>query len=167
MIKPPSLVREYTWIWSKDPAVDSPPPDAPKKVKAEWDRKLAQARETGVYTGVLKAGEQPTLFTLRAIPQDVWGAMWSAHHAQDIGVPSLPFVAARLALRGISNTGLSEGDPEIKLVRDDKLPDKWADQLGPMAHADALNAFGTWAPLIASEMWLHILERQTAPSPKP
>jgi hypothetical protein len=166
VINPPSLVREYTWIWSKDPALDAPPADAPKKLKTEWDRKLKQARETGSYAAVLKPGETPTLVTLRSIPQDVWGAMWSAHHAGDIGVPSLPFVAVRLALRGLANTGIPDGDPEIKLVRDDKLPDRWADQLGPMADAEALNAFGPLVPGIATELWGHILERQTAPSPK-
>lgn len=165
MIRPPSLVKSYDWVWSQDPALDSPPSSAPKRTLAEWKRRLQIARETGVYDGVLKPGEKPTLFTLALIPQDKWGVLWSAHHAGDIGLPSLPFYGCRLALVSVSNSGLPDGDPEVKHERANELP-KWASQFGSIATPDALNAFGGLAPAIAGEMFGDICERQSAPSPK-
>lgn len=165
MIRPPSLVKEYTWIWSKDPALDAPDDSATEDVLKAWADRLQRARETGNYDGLIRPGEKPTLFGLRLVPQDKWAALWSAHHAGDIGLPSLPIYGCRLALQRVTNTGLPDGDPEVKPGRAAELP-RWVDQLGAMASPDMLNVFGGLAPAIAGELFGDICERQSAPSPK-
>ena len=62
MIKPPSLIKEYTLIYSGDPALALPAD--PK----EREQALIVARETGNWQPLVVAGEQPTLFQCRPLP---------------------------------------------------------------------------------------------------
>lgn len=160
MIKPPSLVREYTWIWSKDPALDSPPGSASKKVLTEWERRLKNAREMGVYDGVMKAGEKPTTFGLQVMPNDTWLTLVGLVESGAISRVEWPIWAGRLALHSMANTGLPE---ETDLTR---RSDRDFPRLGQMAPAEAFNQFGPMAIEIVNEMFGTILERQSAPSPK-
>jgi hypothetical protein len=164
VIKPPSLVREYTWIWSGDPALDFPetPKDAkkPSKEWKDWERRLKQARELGVYDGVLKAGQVPTKFNLRVIPNDLWMALVGLVKSGSISDVEWPLWAARMAIHSISDTGIAE---EADIIR---RTDPNFDRLGQMAPVDALNQFGPLGIEIANDMFLTILERQQSPSPK-
>ena len=160
MIKPPSLVREYTWIWSKDPALDSPPKGAAKKVLIEWERRLKNARDMGVYDGVMKAGEKPTTFGLHVIPNDTWMVLVGLVESGAISRVEWPLWASRMALHTIGNTGLPE-DADLTRRTDRDFP-----RLGQLAPVDAFNQFGPVGIDVASDMFATILERQSAPSPK-
>jgi len=160
VIKPPSLIREYTWIWSKDPALDSPPNGAAKKVLTEWERRLKNARDTGVYDGVMKAGEKPTTFGLQAIPNDTWLALGGLVESGAISRVEWPLWAARMALHTIGNTGLPE-DADLTRRTDRDFP-----RLGQMAPVEAFNQFGPVAIDVVNDMFVTILEKQSAPSPK-
>jgi hypothetical protein len=160
VIKPPSLVHNYTWIWSRDPALDAPPPSAPKKQQTEWARRLKTARETGIYGGVMKAGEQPTTFSLQSIPVDTWLVLVGLVESGALSRVEWPLYAARLALYGIEGTGLTEDADLTRRVEAD-FP-----RLGQMAPVAAFGQFGTLAHDIVNDMFGTIIERQSAPSPK-
>lgn len=159
MIKPPSLVREYTWIWSGDEALDTPPATAPKKAKAEWQRRLDEARDTGRYDALLKPGGKPTLFSLCLIPADTWAALTGLVRSGAIADTEFPIWAGRLALRDITDTGLE--DVDMTRRTDPHFP-----RLGQMAPAEAVNQFASLAGPVFNEMAITIAERQVAPSPK-
>ena len=160
MIKPPSLVREYTWIWSQDPALDAPPKDASKKARADWDRRLKLARETGVYDGLMKPGEQPTTFSLKLIANETWLTLVGLVRSGAISDVEWPMWAGRMALHAIGNTGMAdEADLKRQTVAD--FP-----RLGQMAPAEAFDQFGPMGIAIANDMFVTLLERQAAPSPK-
>jgi len=160
VIKAPSLIREYTWIWSKDPALDAPPKSASKKVRDEWERRLKVAREMGAYDGVMRAGEKPTTFGLQVMPNDSWLALVGLVESGAISRVEWPMWAARMALHSMANTGLPE---EADLTR---RTDRDFPRLGQMAPVEAFNQFGPLAIDIVSDMFVTILERQSAPSPK-
>lgn len=164
MIKPPSLVREYTWIYSGDSALDFPssPRDAkkPSTEWKDWERRLKQARELGVYDGVMKAGQTPTRFNLRVIPNDIWLALAGLVKSGSISDVEWPMWAARMATYSITDIGIPD---EVEIVR---RTDRHFDRLGQMAPVDAFNQFGPLGIEIANDMFLTILERQQSPSPK-
>lgn len=160
MIKPPSLVREYTWIWSKDPALDAPPAGSSKKTLTEWTRRLKNARDTGRYDGVMKAGEKATTFQLRLIPNDIWLTLVGLVKSGTISDVEWPVWAARLALNSIADTGLPD-EADMTRRTDGDFP-----RLGQMAPKEAFDQFGPLAIEICGDMFGTILERQAAPSPK-
>jgi hypothetical protein len=167
VIKPPSLIREYTWIWSRDPALNSPPPDASDEDKKEWERKLKIARETGQWDALISPGQSPTRFSLRLIPGDDWRKYIDEYRNQ--GVAAMTALAVRLALRGVHDLTDTDGK-EVKV----KLEP--ASGFGKIASPDIINALdAVWlaitevdptAPNIVGEMANAISDRQNGPSPK-
>lgn len=159
MIKPPSLVREYTWIWSKDPALDAPPDDAPAEAKADWDRRVDQARDTGQWDGLIKAGQVPTKFTLRNVPGTQWRAALDALSNGRIGAASLDAIAARLAIRGVTNLDEDNGKVEIKF--------KDFPGIGSIADEKIINLLDGYDMAIVAELAVHVVKRQNAGATSP
>ena len=166
MIKPPSLIREYTWIWSRDPALNSPPSDASDEDRKEWERRLKVARETGQWDGVLAPGQEPTRFSLRLIPGDLWRKYVDEHRTQ--GIATMSGLSVRLALRGV--VGLTDTDgKEVKVKLE---PTEFGKIASPdvIATLDAIwlaiTELDPTAPNIVAEMANAINDRQNGPSPK-
>lgn len=97
MIKPASLVKEYTLVWSGDPALALP------DSKEERDKALELARETGVWDSLIKPGEKPTLFQVRPLSGrllDHW-----IKRCQNLTRAQSFALAVRLCLRSVVNWG--------------------------------------------------------------
>ena len=115
MIKPPSLFKDYTLIFSGDPALDLPdftPVEASDedKQKAIDARILAlkNARDTGQWP--LKQGESPTLFHFASDPglaRDYFDAEVQRAHARKkpLSVQEMAVIAFRIMLRKVENAG--------------------------------------------------------------
>lgn len=85
-LRPPSLQREYDDFWSGDPALLQPPmpPDetASDELKKAWLAEitahaelLQRARESGDWTPLFLAGQNPTKFTLRPLPAHAYALL--------------------------------------------------------------------------------------------
>lgn len=131
-MKLPSLQRECSWVWSEDPALDAPDyTDAPKKSASdsakkawaarltEWRRKLDNARATGQFAPLTKAGQALTLFDLRIIPEEMWREVIDTVQGNQSGVLKCNALIVRLALRKVQNLEGSDGKPfEVELRSD-------------------------------------------------
>ena len=102
MIKPPSLIHEFSLVYSEDPALDLP------SDPAERERALKVARETGKWP--IREGQQPTMFHFRDLTREAIG-WWRGEcgHSTALGRPlsDVEFndLLVRIALRGIDNFG--------------------------------------------------------------
>lgn len=112
MIKIPSTFKEYSAIYSRDPALAQSPiapdgkdatPDAVAKYEAavkERAHKMRVARETGDYSSLRVEGAgEPTLFQMRQLTADAY-AYIIGHGGSDIDTNVLAF---RYALRSVVN----------------------------------------------------------------
>jgi hypothetical protein len=158
VIKAPSLVRDYTWIWSKDPALDAPPDDAPEDARAEWARRLRVAQETGQWDGLIKAGQVPTKFTIRHIPGTQWRALIDGYQAGKFGGASMLALSVRCALKSVSHLTADNAETKIEFTN--------LDGLGPCAKQEIVDVLDGYDYSIVSELAGFIQERQSAPSPK-
>lgn len=158
MIKPPSLTRETTWIYSGDPALDAPPENAPKKAAQAWADRLKVARQTGQWDGLLKAGQKPTLFTVRIIPGTPWRALMDSYHSGKRGPAELSALVARLALVGVMHLQDADGnDVDVKFTD--------VAGLGSIADQKVVDVLDGYSPDIIGELSQFVMERQTAPGP--
>ncbi len=104
MIKPPSVQREYTLVWSGDPALSLPEDDA------ERARVLSEARLTGNWSPLIAEGQQPTMFHFKDLTRAEFG-WWdgerghSSRHNRPLGALEMCDLAIRLALRSVDNFG--------------------------------------------------------------
>jgi hypothetical protein len=103
MIKAPSVQREYTFIWSGDPALSLPTDDD------ERARVLKVSRDTGDWSPLVAAGKQPTLFTLAHLSRTEIG-WWEGERSnspRNGGRPLSSMEASdllvRLALHSVEN----------------------------------------------------------------
>lgn len=113
MIKPPSLLKPYTLIYSGDPALDLPALAADNasddEKKAAIDRRnlaLKNARETGGWQ--IKPDETPTLFhfePLNARARDRIEAEIAVDASKRLGPTDFASLVFRLAVRRIDNIG--------------------------------------------------------------
>jgi hypothetical protein len=154
MIKPPSLVREYDLVWSQDPALDAPvreheeSDDAWNERNAAWEKRLNVARETGDWSGVLKPGQQPTVFQCRRIRTDYWRRLQAEFG--ESGVIEATLTAVRLAVYGIANFGA------VKIEREKGHP-RYDDQLLAISVCDLLREF----PGLIEELASAVISRET------
>jgi len=99
VIKPPSIIAEYSLIYSGDSALNLPAD--PKEAAAALDR----ARETNQWQSLLKEGEMPTLFHVRPL----YGSLhtWFIGEVNRRGMVQKESVefALRLVLERIDNFG--------------------------------------------------------------
>lgn len=134
-MKLPSLTRESTWVWSEDPALDAPAPDAAEDVRKEWARRLETARDTGQWDGLVKAGHKLTKFTLRIVPALLWRKLIDSMGGE-LGVREANSLAVRLALTAVSDLDGFDGRP---YVIDQNQNMKHLDGYGKVASPDVLD----------------------------
>lgn len=159
MINPPSLTREYTWIWGKDPALDAPSDKAPKKARDEWAERLRVARETCQYEGLIKPGQTPTRFTVRHIPGSQWRALVDGFQGGRFGGAIAAALTVRLGLRSISNLSTEDGDVKV-------THGEIESGLGEGAKQDVIDLLDRFSPDIVTDLANYLTERQVAPGPK-
>lgn len=152
MIKPPSLLAEYTLIYSGDPALTLPADPE------ERDRKLAECRETGQWHSLITGSELPTLFTVRPLTGsqlDWWAGEVSRQRLVQTEAAAL---ALRLALRKVDNFG----SHKVSLTRFE------GQHLATTEIIDAIYSEGGGeGRSIVVELANLVIERaQTAPRPK-
>lgn len=150
MIKAPSLVSEYTLIYSGDPAL-SLPDDADERARV-----LRVARETGKWDELLTGNEAPTLFHFRNLTRTEWawltGEMGhSTEHGRSLSAVEANDLAIRLALRNVENFGAH------KVERKRYRGDIW---LASTKIIDAIYAeAGKYGEDILGEFGSHVIER--------
>jgi hypothetical protein len=150
MIKPPSLQSSYTYVWSRDPALQLP------EDPAEAERVLALARQTGNWAPIVAEGQSPTMFQLRPLERtDIsWingEAQLSSEHKRPLGSLEVDDLTVRLALKSIDNFGANK----VTFAR-----------VGSMAYVakpDIINAIhaacGEAGPELFRELAQHIVQR--------
>jgi hypothetical protein len=153
VIKPPSLVADYTLIYSGDPALNLPADDA------ERERVLELARETGNWRDLLIEGDPPTLFQMRPLPGSVYDYWCGEVRRRELVDREAAALLFRLALTKIDNFG--------KLVVEHIKVDGHR-----IAKVDTLDqiyaALGGTGSLVVAELANHVLHRsEPALRPKP
>ena len=149
MIKPPSLVSDFTLVWSHDPALDLP------SDPEERARLLKLARETGNWP--LRDGHAPTLFHFRDLSREEIG-WWrgecasSTIYGRPLSDVEQTDLLIRLTIRGADNFG------KVKTERKNAAK---GIQLAPMEfiealHAAAPTALGEFADVLIERMREHI-----------
>lgn len=99
MIKPQSLLKEYTLIWSGDPALALPTDEK------EREHAIDTAQETGDWSRLLSGNEEPTMFHVTPLtgPQFDW---WQGECVRNkLIVAEGAVLALRLALKRVENFG--------------------------------------------------------------
>ncbi len=154
MITPPSMVRDYDLVWSKDPALDAPvrepdeSDDAWAEREAAWEKRLTVARETGQWDGVLKVGQKPTIFRCRRLSTVHWRRI-QADWLSDGPVETV-LTALRLAIQGIENFG------SIKIERE-RGHERYGDALLASHVVDMLRDIDG----LIDELGLAVIQRET------
>ena len=97
MIKPPSIQKEYTLIFSGDPALD-----LPEETEAR-DLALKVARETGNWP--IKPGQEPTLFGLDPMSGMALTWMYSEMARKELTQIEIAEMSLRLTLKSVTNFG--------------------------------------------------------------
>ncbi len=135
MIKPPSIQGTYSLVWSGDPALNLP------DVGPERDRVLTDARDRGDWSGLIIAGQQPTVFHFRKLPKSVFDWVIGEHTSssrfkrplsEDEGYTLL----FRAALKSIDNW------PGYEKIR----PESFGEDCPVIAHESVTNALAAIDP---------------------
>ena len=166
MIQPPSVQKDYSFIYSGDPALDLPAipdevegedPEARKlaveKAIADREAVLARARETGQWQALVRAGETPTIFTLHPLgtAYDWWCGEVKRRSLCD---SEAALLVVRLALRQVDNFGKYKVEPTSQ----------GGQALAKNEVIDAIYAeAGDAGRLIILELANHVIERATTP----
>lgn len=154
MIRPPSVQRTYQAFFSGDPAIVQLPADATDDQRKEHAHRLKVALETGDWGPILSGEGDPTRFTLRFVPGDIFEkiidrAILPNDSQLRIGPREYGTLLVRAALIEVSNAG----DLQIKF---DKHP--W---LGRIASAETVNELYAIDRRIIGELAEYVQERQT------
>ncbi len=99
MFLPPSVLKDYALVFSGDPALMLPTDEK------EREAALTVARDTGNWTPLLIAGEEPTLFYVRQLSGTTFTWMASQQKRKRLSQQELCELALRLALRKVENFG--------------------------------------------------------------
>ena len=158
MLKPSTYKPHAIWF-SRDPALNAPvrgdeSDDAWKKIETEWDRKVAQARETGYIAPILVEGQTPTTFTVTAMPAEALRKALDRFQAGRIGSAELAALVFRACVTSVSNFD----GYEVKTTRD---PD-----YGRLATSDLVQKLDEIDPAIVGELGNYLFGRATNPNPK-
>lgn len=147
MIRLPSNQHHYDEFWSGDEAfvqlVDNPLDGA----REEHERRWRVARETGNYDELRVSGAQPTKFTFRPLPTEVFRRLVDELAAGKIGTAQLLLIAFRSALVDVVNLG----DVKVKHVNDA--------QYGRLAGLEIAQLLDQAAPGCIAELADRVLER--------
>jgi hypothetical protein len=168
MLRPPSLQHEYDEYYSRDPAFSPPAlrpdPGAGPEAKAALAKALAEhaervriARERGDWSALKTAGEEPTKFTFRQVPGDVFSRVQDDIVDDKIGSFELPMLMFRIALVSVN---LGPEAPKLKTVVHPRY--------GRLVDTDVPNYLCTFdeGRAIVAELGGIVLERSIGPSPK-
>lgn len=162
MFKLPSIVKEYSAVYSGDPSLVQAPtrPEGKaatdetieqfEKALKEHEHRLNVARETGDYSALLIEGAgEPTLFQMRQLTADAFAYLIGQVYPRE-GNIATNALAFRFALRSVSNLG----EAKVKIVEHDKL--------GPIASLSFFDKAGMPAELamsIATELGDLVLDK--------
>lgn len=153
MIKPASLVSEFSLIYSGDPALDLP------AEPEERARVLKLAQETGKWP--LVEGQSPTVFHFKSITRTELGWLLGelqhstqpAHDRRPLSPLEFDDLVFRLAIRSIDNFGTHSGKADRKRYRGDIY-------LASTDLTDAIHAAcGELGASILAEFSAHLIER--------
>lgn len=120
MLKLASLQHEYSLVFSEDPALDLPEipnlaEDAPAEdvkrratLALEREHKLKVARETGRWSEIVRAGTEPTIFSVAPITGSALTWLQGESRRRKLGNEEGTELAVRLALRKVVNLGALE-----------------------------------------------------------
>jgi hypothetical protein len=152
VIKPPSLVSDYSFIYSGDPALLLP--EDPEQRK----HALEVARETGNWLSLLGPGDPPTVFTLRPLSGSVYDWWLGEVTRQRLVNAEAASLIVRLALVKVDNFGAHK----VERVKVDGI---W------LAKVDIIDAIyseaGGAGRAVIDELASEIIDRATkAPRPK-
>lgn len=99
MIKPKSISKEYTLVWSQDPALQLPLDE-----KAA-DEALRIARQTNKWDALIKPGELPTLFQVEPMKGTTYSWLTSEQKRRNFAGIQLYELALALVLVRVDNFG--------------------------------------------------------------
>lgn len=116
--QPSPLTQTFSLAWRWDPALDTD--------REDFEQAFKSARETCDFSGLIKPGEQPTMFVMRAIPGSVVRELMSL----DLEVLQSLALAFRIGLVRIDNLDIPSA-PKVERAIDHRYP-----QLGKMVTSD-------------------------------
>jgi hypothetical protein len=179
MFTEPSLVDDYALISSLDKALDAPAPlpERPAEVTPEahaafleqhhaellgqhkeWSHRLTVARDTGKWDGLIRAGQQPTIFRVRQLPGTLRRRLADLVSFTMVGRPSeIVALCFRCAITGIENLGGERVKVEPAF---DPLVEE---AIAPRSIVDRLDRIH---PAIVGELGMLIHERAMRAPPK-
>lgn len=159
MLKLPSSHATSTIFYSRDPAFAVPvrrdeTDDEWAKVNADWDRRVAIARETGVVSELCVEGATPTLFNVRPMPSDTFRKLADRAGSGQIGYGESAAIAFRACVLSVINLG----DTKVKFTNH---PDYGRIEDGALTQIlDEIN------PSIVSELGGILIAKASNPGPK-
>jgi hypothetical protein len=153
LIKPRSLLKEYTLIWSGDPALTLPTDEKAR------EHALKVAAETGDWRALINGNEQPTYFHVSPLTGSQFDWWMGEVSRRKLIVAEGAVLALRLALKRVENFG----DHQVAVQRDSS-----GHTLASMDIIDAIYAeCGGAGRDVIVELGNAIIERAQAPlSPK-
>ena len=163
MIRPPSLQRNYDTFYSGDESftqlVRGDMDDAAWAAAVkERIRVIGVCRETGDWSQMLSGKGEPSKFTLRQVPGDVFRALVDGWVGKRYGAAEFNQLMFRAAIVSVTNIG----DAKVEQGVDDHYP-----QLGKIATTAITNLLdGTGDMAIVNEIASVIRDRQQALSGK-
>jgi len=150
MFKLPSIVKEYSAVYSGDPSLVQLADNASDKERKEYAHKLKVARETGDYSALLIEGaSEPTLFQMRQLTADAFAYLIGQVYPRE-GVIATNALAFQFALRSVENLG----DAKVNLVDHDKLG-----QIASLSFFDRVGMPAELAMSIATELGDLVLDK--------
>lgn len=148
----PSLTTTYDWCYAKDPALEQPSDEmTPEQLKALAKRHQV-ARETGAWTSITRAGENPTRFVVRPLHGKL------VRRVRDlVAMGKLGESESRALLVQLALTDIAGEDFDVELVDHPT----WG-KLAPDSLITELDAID---PGIVTDLSDEILRRSSSPGP--
>jgi hypothetical protein len=158
MIRPPSLIKQYSEFWSEDAAFEqAPSEDASDDAKKEYAAKLTAAWDTGDWSPLRIAGSaEPTTFLMRPLPSDICGLLGDMQ-SSGAGNNELFTLAFRAALVGISNLD----GAKLKMEEDERLG-----RIASLSWMDDVGLTGQPGLRLINEIGIRVVRRASSLSPK-
>ncbi len=154
MIRPPSNIRAYDDFYSGDPAIIQPEVDATPEQRAERDRLIRVARETGDWAPITVSGQQPTKFVMLPSSGDAYRTMIDSMSSDKYGHFKMSQIAFRLAVKAIENFG------NLEVKRNE------SERYGEIATVKVSDALDAVDKKIVTELGQEAMRRASAISPK-
>lgn len=137
-MKLPSLQFETDFVWSGDPALDSPTrldgesDEAWSARSKEWSDRLVRARQTGQWDGLMKPGGKVTRFSVGYVPRKAWARFEDKVRTDEIGIAEAMVLAFQMAVRSVAELEGFDGKAFKVSLRHDE-------EFGQIATDDILN----------------------------